>query len=157
MESTIFIDHIDRRDNNGEKYESANIDEITRHRAYNQGNPTTLYIHGYKESQDSDTVNMIARAYAKRGNNNLIVLDWAVGASGPLYPMAVRQAYRVSNQTHSQCEEFSWKRKIAFRLVASWVICCWMSSTMDIWRGRICTSSDILWAHKWLGLSAEPW
>lgn len=83
------------RENNGETFESAYIDEITNHPAYDRKNLTTLYIHGYIENQMSDTVVKMKRAYAKRGNNNFITLNWSVGASGPLYPVAVRNVYRV--------------------------------------------------------------
>lgn len=84
------------RENNSETYEGVNIGEITRHPAYDRRNPTTLYIHGYIEDQTSDTVVKMVRAYALRGNNNFIALNWARAASGPLYPMAVRNSYRVS-------------------------------------------------------------
>lgn len=93
--SSSFFSCFECRVNNSETYEGVNIGEITRHPAYDRRNPTTLYIHGYVEEQTSDTVVQMVRAYAIRGNNNFIALNWARGASGLLYPIAVRNAYRV--------------------------------------------------------------
>lgn len=86
----------EHRADNSETFESPLLDEITNHPQFNSRNPTTLYIHGYIEDQTSGTVVSMVQAYAKRGNNNFIALNWAIGASGPLYPISVRYAYRVS-------------------------------------------------------------
>lgn len=43
---------------------------------------TVLYIHGYLEDPDVESIHVIAEAYLERKDTNLIVLDWGELADG---------------------------------------------------------------------------
>ncbi|XP_034669537.1 inactive pancreatic lipase-related protein 1 [Drosophila subobscura] len=46
------------------------------------GKNTVLYLHGYLEDPDVESINVIAEAYLERKDTNLIVLDWGELADG---------------------------------------------------------------------------
>lgn len=103
--------------NNTEKLDSPFIDDIIRHTAFNQSNPTTLYIHGYMEDQTSDTVVTVVDAYARRGNNNFIALNWEFGACDPTYAVAVRNVYQVNRDLKRSRPQADIYVYLLFRLV----------------------------------------
>lgn len=43
---------------------------------------TVLYLHGYLEDPDVESIHVIAEAYLERDDTNLIVLDWGELADG---------------------------------------------------------------------------
>lgn len=59
-----------------------NLSQLTQHEKFNRTIPTTLYIHGYLENQTVHTVQLIREAYRSYRLQNLLLLDWAVAASG---------------------------------------------------------------------------
>lgn len=63
-------------------YDYNELDDILQHANYNASQTTVLYIHGYLESPESDSVRLIVNAYHTRNEHNLIVLDWSDAAYG---------------------------------------------------------------------------
>lgn len=70
-------------------YGHNDLSKLTRHRNYDQNRTTILYVHGYQESAKADSVQSIVAAYNSRNDHNLIVLDWAEGATGDYFKQAV--------------------------------------------------------------------
>lgn len=56
-----------------------------------------LYIHGYLENPDVESVHVIVDSYLEKGNINLIILDWGELADGNYTFDAVVNAKQVSN------------------------------------------------------------
>lgn len=71
------------------------LPQLIRHENYDQNRMTVLYIHGYRESAEDDTVQSIVAAYNSRNDHNLIVLDWSDGASGDYFKQAVPNCVSV--------------------------------------------------------------
>lgn len=65
------------------------LPQLIRHENYDQNRMTILYIHGFQESAEADSVQSIVTAYNSRNDHNLIVLDWSEGASGEYFKQAV--------------------------------------------------------------------
>ncbi|KZC05783.1 Pancreatic triacylglycerol lipase [Dufourea novaeangliae] len=60
--------------------------------------PTVIYIHGYSESTSEGSAVAIRDVYLKRGEHNLILVDWSKLAGLPWYITAVRNTRIVGNQ-----------------------------------------------------------
>lgn len=52
---------------------------------FNAADPIRFIIHGWKRDGTVDTNTMICDAYLKKGEFNVIVVDWKDGASDPIY------------------------------------------------------------------------
>lgn len=76
-------------------YDYNELDDILQHDRYNASQATVLYIHGYLESPESDSVNTIVNAYYTRNEHNLIVLDWSDAAYGDYFIAAVPNSITV--------------------------------------------------------------
>lgn len=76
-------------------YDYNEFDDILQHDKYNTSHETVLYIHGYLESPESDSVRLIVNAYHSRNEHNLIVLDWSDAAYGDYFITAVPNAITV--------------------------------------------------------------
>lgn len=74
------------------------LPQLTQHENYDQMRMTILYIHGYRESAEADTVQSIVAAYNNRNDHNLIVLDWSDGASGEYFQHAVPNCASVKKK-----------------------------------------------------------
>lgn len=57
--------------------------------------PTVLYIHGYKDSVESDGVSSIVNAYLQRGDHNILVLDWSKLCENDYFRRAVPNMFMV--------------------------------------------------------------
>lgn len=76
-----------------------NIDDlgsIIEDLKFNKANETVLYVHGYLENPDVESVHVIVDAYLEKGNINLIILDWGELADGNYALDAVVNAKQVS-------------------------------------------------------------
>lgn len=78
-------------------YNYNELDEILQHEQYDANKTTVLYIHGYLESAESDSVRLIVNAYHTRNEHNLIVLDWGDAAYGDYFITAVPNSIMVSS------------------------------------------------------------
>lgn len=59
--------------------------------------PTVLYIHGFIQSIEANSVQTVKNAYLKNGGYNTLVLDWNILAS-ELYPLAVAYMEMVGDR-----------------------------------------------------------
>lgn len=59
-----------------------NLEQISNHSKFDVNKPVTFFLHGYNNTQRTPAVRKIVEAYITYGRHNLIVLDWAVAASG---------------------------------------------------------------------------
>jgi predicted alpha/beta-fold hydrolase len=64
--------------------------------------PTVMYIHGYVETQDSESIHVIVDAYQKRNDHNLIVLDWGDLADGSYMLEALPNAMKLGDVLSDQ-------------------------------------------------------
>lgn len=78
-------------------YDYNALDEILLHEKYDANQTTVLYIHGYLESPESDSVRLIVNAYHTRNEHNLVVLDWGDAAYGDYFISAVPNSITVSS------------------------------------------------------------
>lgn len=58
-------------------------------------NPTKIIVHGYNSDMQLDTLVSIRNEYLKRGEYNVIAVDWHRLATGPCYPVAVHNVPHV--------------------------------------------------------------
>lgn len=68
---------------------------IMRHNSFEMDRETVIYIHGYVESMEVESIRVIADAYLKRGDHNILILDWAALADGNYVIDAVPSAKQV--------------------------------------------------------------
>lgn len=78
-------------------YDYNELDKIFEQENFNSSQTTVLYMHGYLESPESDSVRLIVNAYHTRKEHNLIVLDWSDSVSGDYFISAVPNAITVTN------------------------------------------------------------
>lgn len=64
------------------------ITQLTKHPQYDPKKITVIYAHGYIANQLSDTVLQITTAYLQNTGYNVLTIDWAVSALGPIYEIA---------------------------------------------------------------------
>ncbi|XP_015596730.1 lipase member H-A-like [Cephus cinctus] len=57
--------------------------------------PTKVIVHGYNSDMQLDSLVAIRNEYLKRGQHNVIAVDWHRLASGPCYPVAVHNVPHV--------------------------------------------------------------
>lgn len=71
-------------------------EDILQHSRFDKSKKTVMYFHGYIESMEVESVHVIADAYLKRGDHNIIILDWAQLADGNYLLEAVPNCKKVS-------------------------------------------------------------
>ncbi|XP_055917530.1 pancreatic triacylglycerol lipase-like [Eupeodes corollae] len=62
------------------RYELSDATEILKNPHFNAKGQIHLYLHGFKESQDSESVHIVVESYLKRKDINIITVDWAKAA-----------------------------------------------------------------------------
>lgn len=63
-------------------YELDESRAILSHNDFDKLKKTVLYVHGYVEGPTHQSVHVIVDAYIKRGDHNILVLDWSELADG---------------------------------------------------------------------------
>uniref|UniRef100_A0A1L8DJ03 Putative vitellogenin n=1 Tax=Nyssomyia neivai TaxID=330878 RepID=A0A1L8DJ03_9DIPT len=63
-------------------YELNDTASVLKHPKFDTNKPTVLYIHGYLETMDVESIQVIADAYLARNDHNILILDWAELADG---------------------------------------------------------------------------
>lgn len=58
------------------------LGRISKHQKFDDNKPVTLFLHGYKNNQQTPAVKKVVEAYISNGEHNLIVLDWADATAG---------------------------------------------------------------------------
>lgn len=76
-------------------YELDEANDIMGHEKFVATQKTTIYVHGYVESPAVESIHVIVDAYQRRGDHNLIVLDWGELANGNYIFDAVINAKQV--------------------------------------------------------------
>lgn len=51
--------------------------QLLNHKNFNSKLPTVLFISGWTQSPNAETSQLIIKAYLKRGDYNILVLDWS--------------------------------------------------------------------------------
>lgn len=52
------------------------------HEKFDGNKPVTIFIHGFRNTQQSVAVTVIVDAYLRFGGHNLVVLDWTQAVAG---------------------------------------------------------------------------
>lgn len=68
------------RANNTDTFVSSSYGDILSNLAYNPDYPTYLFIHGLNQTQNGITVTLLVAAFAERGGNNFVALEWPAGS-----------------------------------------------------------------------------
>lgn len=72
--------------------------DILKHPNFDLNRKTVLYLHGYIETQQVESIHVIVDAYLKRGDHNTLVLDWGQLADGNYLLDAVQNIKEVKNK-----------------------------------------------------------
>lgn len=67
---------------NNQLYELDQANTIMQHAEFRPDQKTALYVHGYVESMAVESIHVIVDAYQRRGDQNIIILDWGSLAEG---------------------------------------------------------------------------
>lgn len=70
--------------------------QVLNHERFDPNIPTVLYLHGYIETMQVESSHVIADAYLKRNDHNILLLDWAELADGNYLFDAVPNIKKVS-------------------------------------------------------------
>ncbi|GAB0095882.1 inactive pancreatic lipase-related protein 1 [Sergentomyia squamirostris] len=63
-------------------YELNETASVLKHHRFDTNRPTVLYLHGYLETMEVESIHVIADAYLARNDHNILILDWAQLADG---------------------------------------------------------------------------
>lgn len=69
--------------------------DILKHPRFDLTRETALYIHGYIETPEVESIHVIVDAYQKNGEQNIIILDWGELADGNYLLDAVQNAKQL--------------------------------------------------------------
>lgn len=81
-----------------ENYDLDQAEQIVSHEKFDARKKTVMYFHGYIESPEVESVHVIVDAYQKRGDHNLIVLDWTNLADGSYLLEAVPNCLKLGQK-----------------------------------------------------------
>lgn len=65
-----------------ETYKLEEVLNIVNHATFDKSRPTVMYVHGYIENMSVESIHVIVDAYLKRGDHNILILDWSDLADG---------------------------------------------------------------------------
>lgn len=91
---------------------------ILQERGFVGARPTVLYLHGYTESNQSDSVGLVSRAFLKRGDHNFVLVDWNYYTQFP-YLRAFFNLFQVS---HALARAITRMVKAGLRRESLWVV-----------------------------------
>lgn len=83
------------------QYEMRDVTQLLNHRSFNSKRPTMLYVFGWTQSPDAETSQLLLKAYLKRADHNVLVLDWSdysVGTYGVVM-IRISQISRIFGRT----------------------------------------------------------
>lgn len=64
------------------KFELNEAQAILKHEKFQASKKTVLYIHGYLENSEVESIHVIVDAYLSRDDYNIVILDWGELADG---------------------------------------------------------------------------
>ena len=76
-------------------YSVTSISEIINNKDFHKDLNTVLYIHGFRESINSESVETVVNAFLTRKSHNIMVLDWSAYAHGNYVLNAVPNLVKV--------------------------------------------------------------
>lgn len=83
--------------------------DILKQPEFDNSKPTVLYLHGFLETPDVESIHVIVDAYQVRNDHNIIVLDWGELADGSYLfealPNALKLGEVLSEQVLSMINE----------------------------------------------------
>lgn len=71
------------------------VTQFLSHRSFRPQQPTVLFVSGWMMSPDAETSQLIIKAYLKRGDYNVLVLDWSDYSVGA-YPTVMIRISKIS-------------------------------------------------------------
>lgn len=77
-------------------YPLAESTELLAHPKFNNSQRTLLYIYGHREFKEFKGVRSIISAYQKRGDHNILILDWEKIGGGRYVLEAIPNTLRVT-------------------------------------------------------------
>lgn len=80
-------------------YELDEARAILSHNDFDNQKKTVLYVHGYVEAPSHQSVHVIVDAYIKRGDHNILILDWSELADGNFFVDAVPNIKKVCDSS----------------------------------------------------------
>lgn len=66
------------------------LPQLSRHKSFDRHRPTVLFVSGWMMSPDAETSQLLIRTYLKRGDYNVLVLDWSDYSVGTYYIAMIR-------------------------------------------------------------------
>lgn len=69
-------------------YNLTNAQDLLSDPKFNHNLPTVVYTHGWIETPDSESIQLVIGSYLERGGYNVLLLDWQYLAS-PFYTTAM--------------------------------------------------------------------
>lgn len=78
-------------------YELNQARDIMKHPQFDLTRKTVLYLHGYIETPEVESIHVIVDAYIKRADHNTLILDWGKLADGNYLLDAVQNIKEVFN------------------------------------------------------------
>lgn len=79
-------------------YDLKNAADILAQAEFDLNKPTVLYFHGFMETKEVESIQVIANAYLSRKDHNIIILDWGELADGSYLFDALPNAIKVKVQ-----------------------------------------------------------
>jgi hypothetical protein len=78
-----------------QKFHSQNVTQILAHEKFDHKKPTVLYVFGWTRDPTESTSVLIINAYLRRGDYNILVLDWGDYTVG-LYSFVMARMCKMS-------------------------------------------------------------
>lgn len=78
-------------------YDLSEATKVLQHPKFTN-NETHCYLHGYHETQNSESIHLIVDSYMKRKNINLLTIDWAEGARENYLAAALKNVRAIAPQ-----------------------------------------------------------
>lgn len=69
--------------------------EILEQDEFDNAKPTVVYLHGFLETMEVESISVIANAYLTRNDHNILILDWGELADGSYLLEALPNALKV--------------------------------------------------------------
>lgn len=95
LEEAKIIFYYGKQFDDNQMYSLEQARDILKHPNFDCNRKTVLYLHGYIETQQVESIHVIVGAYLKRGDHNTLVLDWGQLADGNYLLDAVQNIKEV--------------------------------------------------------------
>lgn len=79
-----------------QQFDLDTANDILLHPEFRPQQPTVLYVHGYVERMTDESQLTVVDAYQRRGDHNLLLLDWSALAEGHYFLDALPNSKQVA-------------------------------------------------------------